>query len=262
MIQLHGIDVSEHNGTIDWDKVKDSGKVDFAMLRMGFGSDIPDQDDKEFERNVKECERVGIRWGAYLYSYALNEKDVQSEIEHAKRLLKGKSPSMPISYDMEDADNYKQKEGMPSGDQLVDFCYTWLDDMEKEGFYVSLYANKSWLNGRLKNSKLDRFDKWVAEWSDSCSYTGEYKMWQFSNSGSIDGIRGNVDLDITLSDFSFIKGLSENSDIGVYLVRSGDTLSKIALKHHMTLAELLDLNPQYKANPNLIFVNQKVKYRK
>ena len=93
-----GIDVSKHNGTIDWEKAK-SG-LDFAMLRIGFGGDISSQDDVQFNRNVSECERLGIPWGGYLYSYALNTSQAQSEAKHAIRLLKGKTPTYPIFIDM------------------------------------------------------------------------------------------------------------------------------------------------------------------
>ncbi|MFB6465398.1 GH25 family lysozyme [Cytobacillus sp. Hz8] len=107
MIKRKGMDVSEHKGKVDWDKAKADG-IEFAMIRLGIGSDIKSQDDAQFERNVKEAERVGIPWGAYLYSYALNVTEAKSEAGHFIRLLKGKHPSYPIAFDMEDADHYKQ----------------------------------------------------------------------------------------------------------------------------------------------------------
>ena len=95
MAMLKGVDVSEHNGVVDWDKAKADG-VQFAMLRMGYGSDLKSQDDSQFERNVHECERLGIPWGAYLYSYALTVEQAKSEAKHALRLLNGKNPKLPI----------------------------------------------------------------------------------------------------------------------------------------------------------------------
>ena len=264
-MKLKGIDVSKHQGKIDWNKVKKDG-IQFAMLRMGYGSNSTKNDDEYFHRNVKECERVGIPWGAYLYSYALGIEDIQSEVDHAKRLLKGLKPTFPIAFDMEDADHYKQKHGMPKGNELVDMCYKWLDSMEKEGYYVSLYASRSWLNGRLKSKKLDRFDKWLAEWTSNPKYKGKYLMWQYSATGRVNGIYGNVDMNIAYSDFRFggkindsEKENTENSDIREYhLVRSGDTLSGIAVKYNTSVGRLMELNPSIK-NKNMIHVNDKVR---
>ena len=95
------------------------------MIRMGFGSDDPSQDDSRFEQNVAGCEAVGLPWGAYLYSYALNVEDAKSEASHALRLLNGKHPTYPISFDMEDADSYKTNHGMPSYKEIVQICNTF-----------------------------------------------------------------------------------------------------------------------------------------
>ena len=103
---MKGIDVSSHN-TVNWDAAKEAG-LEFAMLRCGYGNDQADQDDRTFEENVKACERLGIPWGAYLYSYALNTADAKSELAHLLRLLKGKKPLFPIAIDMEDGDGYKE----------------------------------------------------------------------------------------------------------------------------------------------------------
>ena len=105
-----GIDVSKHNGKVDWPTAKAAG-LNFAMIRCGYGSDMASQDDQQWERNVKECDRLGIPWGAYLYSYALNANDAKSELQHALRLLKGKKPTYPVFIDMEDADGYKANHG-------------------------------------------------------------------------------------------------------------------------------------------------------
>lgn len=207
MTKILGIDVSTHNGKPDWAKVKADG-VKFAMIRMGIGSDISSQDDKEFERNVSECDRLGIPWGAYLYSYALNVNDAKSEVEHAKRLLKGKKPTYPIAFDMEDADGYKKKNGMPSNSTLVDICETFLSALEKEGYKVTLYASLSWLDNQLNNSKLDKYDKWVAQWGPKCTYGGEYSLWQYTSDGEVNGIDGRVDLNYSYKDFA-AKSVSE-----------------------------------------------------
>jgi len=156
VVKFKGIDVSKHNGKIDWQKVKNAG-IQFTIIRAGFGSDMTSQDDPFFEENVKGAESVGIPWGAYLYSYALTVEQAKSEVQHILRLLKGKKPTFPIAFDMEDADGYKRKHGMPSNAELVEICYTFLDEVEKAGYYVTLYASKSWLENQLKSQKLNRF---------------------------------------------------------------------------------------------------------
>lgn len=95
------IDVSVHNGTLNWEDLK--GKIEGAILRCGYGSDMAKQDDKQWARNLSECERLGIPWGAYLYSYAKNEEMARSEAQHVLRLLKGHTPTLPIFYDLEEA---------------------------------------------------------------------------------------------------------------------------------------------------------------
>ena len=193
--EIAGIDVSAHNAKIDWEKVKNAG-VDFAILRCGIGQNYKSQDDKYFERNVSECERLEIPYGIYLYSYALNTKNASSEADHALRLLKGHNPQYGVWFDMEDADGYKKRNGMPSNKELVNICVTFCDKMIKNGYRTGIYASLSWFNNQLKNSKLDKYERWVAQWNYHCSYTKDYVMWQYTSSGMVDGISGRVDMNI------------------------------------------------------------------
>lgn len=266
MATLKGIDVSSYQENINWDKVKKDG-IDFAILRLGFGSDIKSQDDDTFERNVKECERVGIPWGAYLYSYALTVDSAKSEAEHALRLLKGKKPTYPIVFDMEDADGYKNKHGFPSNQTLINICKTFLSTVEEAGYYVSLYASLSWLNNQLNSTELDRYDKWVAQWNKECNYKKPYGMWQYSDCGKVNGINGNVDMNYSYKDYpSIISGEKNNEKIETqpekkeefteYTVKKGDTLSGIAAKYGLTWAKLAEINDI--KNPNIIYPGQTI----
>lgn len=248
--ELKGIDVSEHNGVIDWNAVKNAG-VEFAVIRMGYGSDLPQQDDKMFEWNVSECERKGIPWGAYLYSYALNVEDAKSEVAHALRLLQGKKPAFPIAFDMEDADGYKARHGMPSNDLLVQICDTFCSEVENNGFYVMVYANLDWLNNHLNDRRLDRYDKWVAQWAPACDYQGTHRLWQYTDSGYVNGISGKVDMNLAYSSFRAVLGPSTQN----YTIRSGENLTVIAQRMNTTVNNILALNPQIK-NKNLVFAGQ------
>ena len=105
LVGKKGVDISSNNGSVDIAKIKSAG-YDFVMIRCGFGENITSQDDNRWEENVRKCEAAGMPWGAYFYSYACSGASAKSELEHALRLLKGKKPTLPVAFDMEDADGY------------------------------------------------------------------------------------------------------------------------------------------------------------
>ena len=253
-----GVDISSLNGDISIQKVKNAG-YDFVMIRCGYGDDLSVQDDSQFENNVKKCEASGVPWGAYLYSYALNIEDAVSEARHVIRLLKGKKPTMPIAFDMEDADGYKRKNGMPSDKMLVDICKRFLAEMKRVGYYPMLYAALSWLNNQLNDpSLLNTYDVWVAQWNSTCDYRGSYGLWQyggetnFLESNSIPGV-GTIDKDKCYKDYPTIiknggyngwkkpsgKILDEN---GYKLLDRGTGV--LALKEMLLLARKLKITNQ------------------
>ena len=204
-----GVDISSVNGDVDIQKIKDAG-YDFVMIRCGFGSDIKSQDDSQFENNVRKCEKIGMPWGTYLYSYALNTDEAKSEAEHVIRLLKNKKPSFPVAFDMEDADGYKSKNGMPSNSTLIAICKTFLSRIKSAGYYPMLYASLSWLNNQLNDSELlNNYDIWVAQWNSTCDYQKDAGMWQYGGevnyleSNSIDGF-GVVDKNKCFKDYPTI----------------------------------------------------------
>ena len=189
-----GIDVSAHNGKIDWEKVKKDG-INFAIIRCGFGQNKESQDDKYFEYNISECERLNIPYGVYLYSYALDENSAISEAEHVLRLIEGHNPEYGIWLDMEDADGYKQENGMPSNETLINICITFVEKIKEKGYEdVGIYASLYWWNNQLNSTKLDKYDKWIAQWNDSCTYKKDFVMWQYTSQGRVDGINTNVDM--------------------------------------------------------------------
>ena len=180
-----GIDVSSHNGTIDWDAVKASG-VDYAILRIGYGDMRYGAYDRQWQRNVAECERVGIAWGAYLYSYASNTNYASGEADRVISALNGLDPDLPIYYDMED----KAMDGSDYAALAATFC----NKVEAAGYKVGVYASKTWWETRLTDPIFGNWEKWVAQWNSECTYTGSYTMWQYTSRGSVPGISGNVDM--------------------------------------------------------------------
>ncbi|MFR1365018.1 cell wall-binding repeat-containing protein [Lentihominibacter sp.] len=183
----HGIDVSEWQGNINWEKVKSSG-IDFAILRCGFGMNQTDQDDSKFLKNAKECERLGIPYGVYIYSYATNTSRADSEADHVLRLLKGRTLSYPVYFDMEDSSTLAYKSSF--GKIAETFC----NKINAAGYPVGVYANLNWWNNYLTDSCFDKWYKWVAQYYHTCEYKKEYAMWQYSSSGKVNGIAGNVDM--------------------------------------------------------------------
>ena len=175
---IKGVDISEHNGSVNFSTLKNNG-VEFVIIRLGYGSNYTNQDDKRFAENVKKAEAAGMPWGAYLYSYAKNTSMAKSEAEHALRLLKGKTPLYGVWYDVEDP--------QLSGVDVVATSQTFCDAMENAGYYAGIYASLSWLNGSLSSSKLDKYDKWVAQWNSSCTYKKAYGIWQYTEKLVIGG---------------------------------------------------------------------------
>ncbi|WP_195465385.1 glycoside hydrolase family 25 protein [Faecalispora jeddahensis] len=196
---LKGIDVSNANGRVDWDKLV--GNIDYAILRCGIGSDIVSQDDKQWARNVAECNRLGIPWGTYLYSYAMSTAEAESEAAHALRLLKGLKPAYPVYIDMEDADGYKAKRGGISKQLATDICRIYCERLTAAGYTAGVYANKDWATNRLDMAQLTKWTFWLAQYNDKVTYTGKYDMWQYSSSGTMPGIADKVDLNYCYKDF-------------------------------------------------------------
>lgn len=180
-----GIDVSEHNGNIDWDKVKAAG-IDYVIIRCGYGDDYSYQDDRYWQRNVSECERLGIPYGVYIYSYATDTSMAQSEAQHVLRLINGHNLTYPVYFDMEDNSTL----GSDFGAIAQTFCST----IQNAGYAVGVYANLNWWNNYLTDGRFNQWHRWVAQYNIECNYTGTYAMWQYSSNGYVDGISGWVDM--------------------------------------------------------------------
>ncbi|MCM1295622.1 MAG: hypothetical protein NC311_08765 [Muribaculaceae bacterium] len=192
-----GIDVSEFQGVIDWERAKKGG-VEFAILRCGFGQNIGKQDDKQFARNTSECERLGIPYGVYLYSYAVDTAKAKSEAEHVLRLVKGRELTYPVFYDLEDNETTAKCPKTVIGDMAEVFCNT----IEKAGYKVGIYASTSWFNNILTDSRFDKWDKWVAQYYKECQYGKPYIGWQYSSTTKVDGISTNCDANYFYKDYA------------------------------------------------------------
>lgn len=199
-----GIDVSKHQGTIDWQKVKASG-VDFAMIRAGYGR-YDNQKDECFEENYKNAKQAGVKVGAYHYSYAKSTDDAKKEAETFLKWISGKQFEYPVAFDVE------EKAQSDKGKQFVsDIIRAFCETVEKAGYYVCIYANKYWLDNFVDDDCKKKYDVWLAQWAEKATYAGNYGIWQYSSQGSIDGISGRSDMDESYKDYYSImknKGLN------------------------------------------------------
>lgn len=186
---VFGVDISSNNGAVDFGALKRAG-VKFVLIRCGYGDNIASQDDSRFFENVRKAQGAGMPYGVYLYSYALNTSQAKSEAAHALRLLRQiDKPAYGVWFDMEDADGYKARNGMPSNDTLVKICEAFCVELETQGYYTGLYGALSWLNNQLDDSRLAKYDKWVAQWNSTCDYAQPYGIWQYTDNLVIGGKR-------------------------------------------------------------------------
>lgn len=188
-----GIDVSDHNGTIDWARAKSVG-VEFAIIRIGYGDDYKSQDDGMALRNIQECEKYEIPYGIYIYSYAISEKEVESEIAHTLRMIEGHDPVLGVWFDMEDADAYKQRHNFnpyTHGYQLTQFCLQYMRGMKEAGYpLVGVYANPDYFNNVLDYNAIKAEGLiWLAHWR-TANPAYPYDMWQYTEQG-MTAINGN-----------------------------------------------------------------------
>ena len=196
---VNGIDVSKWQGEIDWNKVKASG-IKFAMIRLGYGSADGNScgTDGYFEKNVANAIKAGVDVGCYFYSYAMSVEAAKKEAAYVVSVLskyKG-AFTYPVAFDIED--NSQLGLGKTT---LTNMVIAFGDAIEKAGYYCSLYSNLNWLKNYLDDSKLTRFDHWLAQWASAPTYTGSFGMWQSSSTGKVNGINGNVDTDIAYTDY-------------------------------------------------------------
>lgn len=220
-----GIDVSSWQGVIDWDKVKEDG-IEFAIIRLGHGIGNHKGDvahDVQFDRNVAECERLGIPYGVYFFSTALNDDEIYQELEIIKEGLKNTNPTLGVFADMEYREGYETAiEGYPYGDsrQIITGWTNYLvNGIREAGYKPGVYADLDMYSSFVDRSQINA-EFWIAyygPWGDEENHnTGnaDYNVvresgfddntcWQFRSTGQVDGIDGNADMDIWVKGIDF-----------------------------------------------------------
>lgn len=206
---LIGADISEHNGVIDWDRAKE--KLRFVMLRAGFGQGVV---DKRFRQNAEGCQRCGIPFGVYWFSYATSEREAQSEALACLKTIRDYHLDYPVAFDWED-DSLRvcNNRGVKITNKILPtrMARAFLDIVKQNGYIPALYTNPSYLNQFFEDSLLE-YDLWLAKWvnwdtalkrigNPPVEHGHEAKIWQFCSDGAISGISGNVDLNYSYVDY-------------------------------------------------------------
>lgn len=195
-----GIDVSYYQGDIDWKKVKASG-VDFVIIRLGFrgyGKEGKLVLDSLYEDNIKGAKEAGLDVGVYFFTQAIT---VQEAVEEAKFVidnLKGYDLEYPVYIDTEavSASDARTTLANLSQKELSNICIAFCDRIEEAGYRAGIYANKGWSLRQLDLEMLEDYEKWFAHYTDETDWPFAMKMWQYSCTGKVDGIKGDTDLNI------------------------------------------------------------------
>lgn len=193
---MFGIDVSYHKGQIDWTKVKPN--INFAILRLGWvGNKKNHSLDSKFEEYYRQCKKLNIPIGVYVYNYCNSEENARDGARWAIDKLKNKTLELPVYFDMEDESI--QNLGK---DKLTSICNAFNTEIEKTGLWAGVYANLYWYNNYLNKEEIKkRYTTWIAHYTDGTDkYKGEYDMWQNSSTGKMNGISSDVDTDYLYRD--------------------------------------------------------------
>ena len=188
---MYGIDVSSWQGDIDFNAVKEAG-CEFVIMRIGFSYQGKFTLDNRFEQNFKGAKEAGLKIGIYHFSYDNNEADLQDALNNIFTMLHGEKLDLPIVFDWEDFGCFNEYEmSFRDLNRLYDY---FRDEVHKHGFECMLYGSQSYLERVWTHTDVRPI--WLAQYYDYPTYEGEFEIWQLTDSGRIDGIDGNVDLDL------------------------------------------------------------------
>ncbi|MCM1227293.1 MAG: glycoside hydrolase family 25 protein [Clostridium sp.] len=200
---LLGVDVSVHQDNIDWVKVKNAG-IDFAIVRLGFrgyGSGEAQLDENYIE-NITGARAAGLDTGVYFFSQAITVDEAIEEAQMVINSLDGLDVNYPIVYDWEIIyDDSARTDNVPV-DVLTDCCIAFCEAIKDAGYTPMIYQNKKTTMFKLDLERLTDYDFWLAEYNSEPSYYYDFSMWQYTSEGSVPGIEGNVDLNISFKDYA------------------------------------------------------------
>lgn len=194
--QLKGVDLSKHNGTVDFATL--SKNVDFAIIRAGYGK-LASQKDVKFEEYYAGCKKYGIPVGTYWYSYSKSVAEVKQEAQVFLNTIKGKQFEYPLYFDLEEKSAFNTGKANCSA-MVRAFCGA----LEDAGYYAGLYMSRSPFNTYIESDIKDRYSNWLAEYNSKLNYSGNYDMWQYTDNGRVGGVNGHVDMNYCYKDLATV----------------------------------------------------------
>ena len=203
---LYGIDISYHNGEIDFSKIK--SKVDFVIMRAGYGNKTIDSKEVKFDIYYEEAKKNNIPVGTYWYCYAYTPEEALIEAKTFLNKVKGKKFEFPVYYDVEES------EILDTGSDNVNaLIKTFCGELEKNNYYCGLYSSSNYLKNLISEEVKQKYAIWVAHWNvDKPSYQGPWGIWQYTSDGNMDGVESErLDLDVAVINYEpIIKFLGKN----------------------------------------------------
>ena len=192
-----GIDVSKWQKEIDWDKVKNEG-VDFAIIRCGYRGSVTGSlvEDPYFEQTIKGARAAGIKVGVYFFTQAVNEVEAVEEASMVISLVRDYELQYPVFIDTEGAGGNGRADSL-NVEERTAVCEAFCTTVKNAGLEAGVYASRNWYNNKLTASTLESYAIWLAEYRSVPLYQGYYQMWQYTSKGKINGINGNVDLNVS-----------------------------------------------------------------
>lgn len=194
-----GIDVSSHQGDIDWELVAQDG-VEFAMIRVGFRGYGTGKlvEDERFEANIEGAMAAGIHVGVYLFSQAVTEEEVLEEAALVLEKIESYQPDCPVVFDVEKVSGSGRMNEL-SVEERTHLTQLFCETIEEAGYRPMVYYNTEMGALMLDLPQLEEYDKWYASYSDQMFYPYEYGIWQYSDKGKVQGIRSDVDMNISFA---------------------------------------------------------------
>ena len=195
-----GIDVSHYQGDIDWQKIKAAG-IEFVFVRLGYrgyGQDGVLKMDTNFEKNMEGARAAGLDEGVYFFAQAVNETEAVEEAEFVLEHLMEYDLQMPVVYDPESVVHEEARTDNVTGEQFTKNTKVFCETIEKSGYDAMVYCNMTWQAFKLDLEELEEYPIWYADYEEYPQTPYHFEIWQYSNEGTVDGIQGNVDLNIQM----------------------------------------------------------------
>lgn len=193
-----GIDVSDHNGEINWASVKADG-IDFAMLRVGYrgAQEGVLHEDAQFEENISQAKQNDLKVGVYFFSSAIHTEEIDEEVQFVLKKVASYSIDLPIVFDMEEFDQGGRIDNL-SVEKKTNLALRFCKKIKEAGYRSMIYGNMTWLYENYDFNKISTYPIWLASYTTTCPMDDHFDMWQYTNAGQVDGIEGDVDINIYL----------------------------------------------------------------